>query len=35
MLAHTIICVTECCLAQKGAYLVKDIRIKRGHSDLN
>ena len=35
MLARVIIRVTACCLAQKGAYFVKDMRIERRHSDFN
>ena len=28
MLASAVICVTACCLAQKGPYLVKNMRIE-------
>ena len=35
MLARVIVRIIARCLAQKGAYLVKDMRIKCGHSDFN
>ena len=35
MLARAIVCVTAYCLAQKGAYFVKDMKIERRHSDFN
>ena len=35
MLARTIVRIIACCLAQKGAYLVKDMRIQHGQIDFN